>query len=329
MYSFLVQQAPARITRSDERFQQLLRMFNKALQCQKETLRRHLSFYTLRIVPLSSHVRLIEDVPTHISLDDVLVRHCREHGISRDHGVMWAYRSRLEEAKRLAAGQQVNANFRREVFDRIRQRIVDSTVLNRYVSACLPDQTANWAFRKQFTNQLALHSVATYILGLMKGLPYTFRFVLNTGNIVPWELAPSWDQHQQLVPAADKVPFRLTPNFVYLISPTGITGPFSGSMLAAAQSLNDSDSLVRFLVQLIFRDDLIGMNSQLSESVRRSELSPSELGLRSRQVTYTVWQRLEQLAAFEGLHAPTDNLIKAATASGNLCNMQATWQPWL
>ena len=53
-----------------------------------------------------------------------------------------------------------------------------------------PDNDSYWAFKRRFTSQLGIMDFASYVLVLSKGAPFTFRFVLGTGDILPWEIAP-------------------------------------------------------------------------------------------------------------------------------------------
>jgi hypothetical protein len=67
---------------------------------------------------------------------------------------------------------------------------VPSDVLSRYLSLMFVDHSANWAFKRRFTAQLALAGAATHFLILNKNAPYTVRFCTTTGNMIPWEISP-------------------------------------------------------------------------------------------------------------------------------------------
>lgn len=345
MYAFFVQQTPSRAVRSEERVQQLMRMWNVLLSSHKEAQKRHLAYYTPRTVSLTQYVRLVEDPDHHLSLEDVLLRHCRERNVIGEQAVMFAYKARLEEALQLRKGQPIDAvKRRREVFDMIRRQLVGSEVLSRYVLASFPDHTAHWLFRRQFTAQLALASLAAYVLSLAKGAPHTFRFVLGSGDIVPWEAAPAWDAAGRLGSEApdgeiaansatgsdsDHVPFRLTPNLVNFVTPSGITGVFSGAMVAAAQALQAEDGHNSALLGAVLRDEIIGWHAHHREPFHRAGVDNATLSAHTTDSVARVDARLSALATFSGAFTPVDRLIKEATASNNLCSMPATWQPWL
>jgi hypothetical protein len=130
-------------------------------------------------------------------------------------------------------------------------------------------------FQRQFTSQLAMTAFASHFLMLSKGAPHTMLFELNTGtssavrqrwcydvllcssrslfaftsahmvacyrarpfvsgNVIPWEVSANYNAQGMLI-APEPVPFRLTPNLVNFISPVGITGLFSASLIASAQ----------------------------------------------------------------------------------------------
>ncbi|EDQ87449.1 uncharacterized protein MONBRDRAFT_10012 [Monosiga brevicollis MX1] len=313
VYSFLVQNTPARFARTEERYQALLRLINPILRLHKESAKRGLQFTIPRTVPLSPHVRLLMEPSPHVSLEDVLEHYCehRETANDPEHGIMTAYNLRMEEAhrvKREAGNKKDNtdkqqlAQFRRDAFDRIRRQLVPSEALSRYLAASFPDHDRSWAFKQRFTSQLALSAFASRVFYLSKGQPYTFRFSLQTGNIVVWELAPSLDKTAQVV-SLDPVPFRLTPNLVNFVTPAGITGIFSGSMVATAQALNNPDHMFAQLFEAIMRDELIAYYSVMEKPYDKGVVDNGKLVSKVEENRRQVMAaRLAPLARYEGLH---------------------------
>lgn len=318
---------------------QLMRLWNALLQEHKEAQKRHLSYRVPRTATLSHHLRLIEAPMEHTSLEEVLSRHWRERNQPSDHAIMVVYKARLDEAMKLKSGVVLDdAKRRRDIFDMVRRQLIGSEVLSRYVQAVFPDHTAYWLFRKRFTAQLALFSLATHVLSLSKGQPHTFRFTLGSGDIIPWECQPMVNaegrldggrQAQNGQDGQGHVPFRLTPNLVNFVTPSGITGVFSGSMVAAAQALVQPEGHVAALLGAVLRDETLSWHAQHRAPHHAGAMPSAELLVCLGESTATAKERLVELAAFTGNFKPVDSLIKEATASHNLCAMPSLWQPWL
>ena len=94
LYPYLVQYSPGRHARTEERVLSLFRMLNVLLEKRKESRRRHLFFFVPRVVPLTIHVRLVEDDVSCISLEDIFADHCAKVNIPLDSPIMQCYDSR-------------------------------------------------------------------------------------------------------------------------------------------------------------------------------------------------------------------------------------------
>lgn len=214
-------------------------------------------------------------------------------------------------------------DLRRSIFEHVRREYVPLDVLSRYARALHPDFTALWLFRRQFTVQLAATALATYVLGLIKCAPHSLRIVGASGSIVPWDLAFSLDGAGLLVPS-DRVPFRLTPTLVNLASPAGVSGIFSGSLVAGAQALGDPDMPLADHVGVILRDEILSWVAAGGRGVDEPALA-----LKIRQNTDSIARRLGGVGATGDGALSVETLIKNATATGNLCLMSPMWHPWL
>ena len=127
------------------------------------------------------------------------------------------------------------------------------------------------------------------------------------------------------------MPFRLTPNLVNFVTPAGITGIFSASMVSAAQALNDPEMGVSSLLGAIMRDELIAWHAIYETPYDKTSMENQHFLPKVAQNVNASLKRLAFLAKYdeEHMHMPVDQLIKAATASVHLASMPGTWQPWL
>ncbi len=342
MYPYLVQQAPSRHTRTEERMLHLFRLFNVLLEKRPESRKRALLFHVPRMVPLNIHVRLVQDDTTMLSLEDVFDEHAKSSmaavatRIKNEPGSAGVHAQRysgldaaLMRCYALRRQDRLSGRDGRKVaFDTVRAEVVPSDVLSNHLRATFPDHMALFAFQKQFTAQTALSALASHVLLLGKGAPHVFRFIPGTGNIVPREVAPVMNVHG-LLANQDPVPFRLTPNLVNFLTPMGIIGVFFGAFVAAAHTLHDPDLGLREFLGVIFRDEAISWHANSRDLGANVHFDNDTLvGKLDANVTH-VLRRLKTVAVVDSSNGAVENLIKHATSSTNLCQMPPTWHPWL
>ena len=94
VYSYLVQSALPKHARAEERIGQLLRSLCAMLDRRLESRQRGLFFAVPRMVPLNTHVRLVQEDLSTFSLEDVLADHCAAHGLTIDAPVTYSYEAR-------------------------------------------------------------------------------------------------------------------------------------------------------------------------------------------------------------------------------------------
>eukprot|EP00039_Didymoeca_costata_P006396 m.89800 g.89800 ORF g.89800 m.89800 type:complete len:936 (+) comp13242_c0_seq1:3049-5856(+) len=327
-YPYLVRQSLTRHAHTEEHFLQLFRMVNTLLDKRKESRKRNLAFSVPRAVPLNTHVQLYQDDVSSLSLEDVFEEFCASSQMTIDQPVMDCYEHRQKDMlSRHTQGLQ-QRDIRKEIFDGIRRKSVPSDILSRFMRATFPDHVDLWMFQKQFSIKTAMMSFATYVFMMSKGAPHTMRFVLNTGNIVTWDLLNTFNQHGIIV-TPEPIPFRLTPNIVNFITPVGITGLFSASMVAAAHTLIDPEFRIEDYLCCLFRDEMLSWFAAHHESRSMSAMSNEMLVEMVYKNVNAMKKQLEKLAEFDGTNQNVDNLIKHATTSQNLCLMPPTWHPWL
>ena len=222
---------------------------------------------------------------------------------------------------------------RRASFEHVRREHVPLDILARHARSLHPDFTALWLFRRQFTVHLAAAALVTYALGLNKASAHALKIVGNTGALVPWEMAFSLDAQGVLVPS-DRVPFRLTPTLVNFSSPVGVSGIFTGCLVAGAAALDDPEMPIGDHVAIILRDEILSWSQSAGGTSGGSgvcrTLDNDVLVAKIRQNVDSMARRLATITSdISGGGVGVEQLIKNATATGNLCLMSPMWHPWL
>ena len=133
MHPLIVQHPAARHSKREERIVQLFRFFNEIIQRRKETRRRNLSFHLPVIIPLAPQIRLIQDDPSYVTLQDIFEDYCGLNDISRDKPAIY-YTNRIKDvlltediSKR---SKMEHLNLKVEIFEEISQKIVPNSILS-------------------------------------------------------------------------------------------------------------------------------------------------------------------------------------------------------
>lgn len=89
LHPFSVQHPAARHCRREERIIQLFRILNSVIERRKETRRRNIFFHLPTIVPLAPSIRLVEDDPSYITLQEIWEDYCVQKGQHKDDPIIF------------------------------------------------------------------------------------------------------------------------------------------------------------------------------------------------------------------------------------------------
>jgi transformation/transcription domain-associated protein len=84
VHPFAVQYPAARHCRREERVAQLFKILNGVIARRKESRRRNLQFTLPVAIPLSPHIRIVQDDARYVSMHAIYEQYCRDAGQSRD-----------------------------------------------------------------------------------------------------------------------------------------------------------------------------------------------------------------------------------------------------
>ncbi|XP_048245320.1 transformation/transcription domain-associated protein-like isoform X4 [Haliotis rufescens] len=317
-------------SRREERVLQLLRMLNHFLTKQKETCRRMLYFTVPRVVAVSPQMRLVEDNPASVSLLDIYKQRCSKRGIEHDSPIA-RYYERLATVQ--ARGSQASHQVLRDILKEVQTNMVPRGLLKEWALHTFLNATDYWTFRKTLTIQLALMGFAEFILHLSRMNPDMMYLHQDCGYLNISYFKFDIDDQSGDLDANRPVPFRLTPNIAEFLTMTGVTGPLTASMVAAARCFVQPQFKLQSFLRAILRDEYITWHKKKHE-----ETSPSTepvdmegeqlIGMVTKAVS-AIMTRLQNLATFDGAESRVSTLVAAANSHDNLCRMDPAWHPWL
>lgn len=136
IHPFIVQHPAARHCRREERIIQLFRFLNEIIGRRKETRRRNLSFHLPLIVPIAPQIRLVQDDPDYITLQDIFEEYCREKKMGRDDPAIY-YTNRIRKvllSEDMSRKSKIELlNLKMELFEEITNQLVPNNILSTVI----------------------------------------------------------------------------------------------------------------------------------------------------------------------------------------------------
>ncbi|KXS11669.1 hypothetical protein M427DRAFT_158085 [Gonapodya prolifera JEL478] len=348
LHPFLVQNPATRQGRREERILQLFRILNTVLERKKESRRRRLYFHVPCIIPLSNQVRLVQDDPSYHSLYEIYEDHCESVQLYKDEPTVYYIKTLVEMAKSqppatdgssLKKQKAELTNCKIEILDHIGSKMAPDTMLQRFMASRMETYSDLWAMRKQFTQQYASMTFMSYVMGISPRYPSRIVISCNTGSIWAAELYPAHGANA-LLGSSEKVPFRLTPNIQTFMTPTGVEGVFTSSLMAIARSLTEPEFDVEDYTGLFVRDELLILasnntfthNKALATEQQLKDAIANNVDLISKRIS-SLSCRIEREKQSAEASIPVNqtiiDLISAASNPHNLAQMDIAWVPWL
>ncbi|KNE58153.1 hypothetical protein AMAG_04968 [Allomyces macrogynus ATCC 38327] len=338
-HAFLVQQPAPSMYRREERVVQLFGYLNSILDRSKESRKRGIQFHFPTMVPLAPNVRMISYDPSYTSLEQVWASHCQRIGIPKDHAIMY-YLTRLQDK------QSSDLTTKMAVLDEIRRQFAPADLLERQLLDQVHNFTDLWMLRKQFTQQMATVCFMSYAMAIALRYPQSLHISTTTGHIWMSEALPSVNQHT--FTHFERVPFRLTPVLQHFMTPHGMDGPFSASMLAIAKALcldGHNLEIVQDFMRIIVRDELLYWANCTQQAFASDEALRSKVVENCAEITDRMRKLVDECAvgssssSSANAAASTDRvdpvnrqlleLVGRATNPQCLAEMSITWMPFL
>ncbi|KAI1279601.1 Transformation/transcription domain-associated protein [Halotydeus destructor] len=314
--------------RREERVLQLFRLMNHYLGKQKETSKRFLNFTVPRVVAISPQTRLVEDNPSSISLLDIYKERCIRKGVDESSPIQKYYDKLVSVQSR---GSQASHQVLRDILKDIQKDVIPVTLLKDWATKTYPSATDLWTFRKQFTLQLALTSLAEYVLHMTRLNPDMIYIHQDSGLINISYFKFDIDDLTGELDANRPVPFRLTHNVSEFITAMGVSGPLTASVIAAARCFVQPNFKIQAILKTILRDELMAWYKKTKEedSAEAAAMPGDKIVTMVNKAVQAIMTRLQSLATFEGSDSKVNTLVAAANSHDNLCRMDPAWHPWL
>jgi transformation/transcription domain-associated protein len=262
-----------------------------------------------------------------------------------------------------ARGGQASQQVLREILKEVQNSMVPKDMLKNWANQTFASATDYWTFRKMFTLQLALAAFAEFVLHLSRLNPDMMYIHQDSGLINISYFKFDVDDVSGKLDSNRPVPFRMTPNITEFVTPVGVSGPLTASMISAARCFVQPSFKIPSILRAVLRDEMIAWNKKNGSGASASSgnggntpgngnnasatggngssnenaTNPNEQENRDRELIITLvtkavtvtTQRLTSLSSFDGVDSKVGTLVTTAKSHDNLCRMDPAWHPWL
>ncbi|XP_048223408.1 DNA-dependent protein kinase catalytic subunit [Perognathus longimembris pacificus] len=240
--------------RQDQRVQQLCQVMNGVLARDAACSQRSLRLHTYRVVPMTSRLGVIEWIENTVTLKELLLTSMspgeRAAYTSGPKAPIFEYKdwlTKMSGKHDVGAYMQVfrSAN-RTETVTAFRKREsqVPADLLRRAFVRMSTGPEAFLALRSHFASSHALLCVSHWLLGIGDRHLNNFMVATDTGGVIGIDFGHAFGSATQFLPVPELMPFRLTRQFLSLMSPMKETGLLYGVMVHALRAFRaDADLL--------------------------------------------------------------------------------------
>lgn len=330
LHPFAVQYPAARHCRREERVTQLFKILNGVISRRKEARSRNLQFTLPVAVPLTPHIRIVQDDSRYVSMNAIYEEYCRSKKQSRDAPLDFAS-SKLRAAFDPKLPKPDIPAVKMEILNAIQSSLVPSTILRDYFTKSYKTFADFWLFRKQFSYQYAAVTFMTFLMSINNRYPHKILINAGSGNIWSTEMLP-------VLPAGkstpqfhngEPVPFRLTPNIQTLMGPTALEGLYSMSVMIIARGLTEPEFDLDQYLCIFVRDELVSWYTQQ----RRPSVQDQQLREIVRGNVEAIVKRASSLSQHGSGNIPANqtviDLVSQAVNPRQLALTDPLWMPYL
>eukprot|EP01022_Parablepharisma_sp_SALTPOND_P019995 TRINITY_DN35190_c0_g2_i1.p1 TRINITY_DN35190_c0_g2~~TRINITY_DN35190_c0_g2_i1.p1 ORF type:complete len:1518 (-),score=185.51 TRINITY_DN35190_c0_g2_i1:79-4632(-) len=217
---------------------QLRHYLNHIFASSRHTMARNVKLYS----PYSLYwgrMKMTLDEFHVIPMSDLHDAALVERGFHPEHAsssYLEQYAQTLEPMETSETYPSSEKELRKSVIEEMRY-ILGDYVFAGFIHKLVSNPDELFIYKKQFTSYLAAQAFFSYIFKAGHGSLNTLMFCKRSGKIYYSNYQLNTIGAGESSKNESPVPFRLTPNLQYFITPIGIEGPFAGAITAAAYSL--------------------------------------------------------------------------------------------
>ncbi|GJQ14433.1 hypothetical protein GpartN1_g6224.t1 [Galdieria partita] len=325
-YYFLCKREDSGDMRKDSRLMEFASVINRLLRIHQNSRSRQLTLRTYAVLPLSEECGVIEWLSNLAPLRGIVFHLYNVFGIRISLGEI-----KEEYERRTCTSLEFYRNWLLPRFP---------ALLRHFFVACFLEPSEWFLAKKRFTYSCAVWSMIGYIVGLGDRHGENILIDMTSGECIHVDFACMFDKGLTLkVP--ELVPFRLTPNMLDAMGPSGYEGSFRvASQITMSIARANKDCLMSVLETFLY-DPLVEWERSVGTKYRsskekenipveRSALKPNAHAVKARQ---SIDEKLQGIVKDSrsplSIQGQVQRLLLEATNEENLANMYIWWMAWI
>ena len=128
--------------------------------------------------------------------------------------------------------KQIDQNIKKEVIKRHAKSILNDYIFAAFIHKLVSNPDELFVYKKQFTSYFVSLSFFSYALAAVHKDLNSVMFCKRPGKVYYSTYTLNYVNPELIARNEAQVPFRLTPNLQYFMTPIGVEGPFAGAITA-------------------------------------------------------------------------------------------------
>ncbi|KAL5274705.1 PRKDC family protein [Megaselia abdita] len=264
--------------RQDQRVQQILNIMSEKLNENRKCSDHNLVVRTYKVIPILSDCGMLSFVKDSISLNDFLLNtseKMKPNSTLSFYESLMAYKQFISkymtnsktdssfviygEAVKNYDVDAIRSNFRNLEANMIKitENFQDKSIFKNGFLQLASSPESYFELRNNFIYSLSTMNITNWILGIGDRHLSNILINLKDGFLTGIDFGMIFGSATLDLPVPELVPFRLTPQFTYILEPFGTSGLLSKSMIRVLEVLKHSKHILLACVNVFVRDPIV------------------------------------------------------------------------
>lgn len=250
--------------RQDQRIQQVFKLMSDNLALDKTSQSMNLNIVSYNVVPITTYFGMLSWVPDTVPLQEFV-----QKSLAPKSDKLRVFAEIQMEFNRFLQGQgapiwEVYANaVERESPARLRNKFRElsykfpNDLLRQAIVEISASPECFFMLRNNFARTMAAMNIAHWILGV--GDRHLLNILMNvkTGKLIGIDFNVVFESGCRVLPIPELIPFRMTPQFVNVMSPFGVTGVIKSAMEHSLRVFKSEKKLLLTCLEVFLREPTI------------------------------------------------------------------------
>lgn len=252
--------------RQDQRIQQIFKLMSDNLAMDKQSQSMNLNIVTYNVVPITTYFGMLSWVTDTAPMQEFLHNSMKSNGdkLPVFASIQMEFNQFLQNNGNGAPIHEIYANaVERKSPSELKQKFRELSYKFRgdLLRQAIVDISASpesfYMLRNNFARTMAAMNIAHWILGV--GDRHLLNILMNvkTCSLIGIDFNVVFESGCRILPIPELIPFRLTPQFVNVMSPFGVTGVIRSAMIHSLRVFRSERKLLQSCLEVFLREPTI------------------------------------------------------------------------